>query len=474
MTKTASENESISASVRSLFDSSAALVTVKGVFLLVFLTGIAVASVATGEAMEGVLPGAFLAVLLGVAVVYEDIRNDRVDAVGVVAIVLATVYTGLEYIGVTQGMWFPLVAAFFLLTTAGAVAWRNVEEDEETAAFVDNIDIVGLHGGILLVVYSILFAGASLEFIRSPFLPVVLLFFVLSLLGTTVAYAARSPPVEVASDELHHKLVSVVRGLGDIEDDEDRETLGQHVRSVAGSLSGIEVPSRVRLSDGRVPVVLPVSDEAVYEAHDVDDLLSELRERSLTGYAVHDDGNVLLAKEGEPVAYYVSPKDEFGTNSNVLPYGYFGDARVFTDSYAFVDSVESVLPLEGEGKAQKPSADDPTEGIEDQGDIESVLESGGVEVPDEEEVEAEAEAIAEEKDAEDIFSKPVEETEGEVVSDEVDKIGDEEETEEETERDEETDDSEEKEDESEKESDSLFEDETDISEKLDDAGDVFD
>lgn len=462
------------ASARSLFDSVATLVTVKGIVLLVFLTGIAVASVATGESMEGVIPGALLAAFLVIAVVYDDLRNDRLDAVGVVSVVLATVYTGLEYIGVTQGMWFPLVAAFFLLTTAGAVAWRGVEEDEETAAFVDNIDIVGLHGGVLLVVYSILFAGASLEFILSPFLPVVLLFFVLSLLGTTVAYAARSPPVEVASDELHHKLVSVVRGLGDIEDNEDRETLGQHVRSVAGSLSGIEVPSRVETSDGRVPVVLPVSDEAVYESHDVDDLLSELRERSLTGYAVHDDGNVLLAKEGEPVAYYVSPKDEFGTNSNVLPYGYFGDARVFTDSYAFVDSVESVLPLEGDGKSQKASADDTMEGPEDQGGIDSVLESGGVEVPDEKEVEAEAEAIAEEKDAEDIFSEPPEGTEGEEASDGVDRIGDEEETEEETEREQETDEAEEKEDASEKESDPLFEDETDISEKLDDAGDAFD
>ena len=468
MTDTASEGEGFSASVRSIFDSTAALVTVKGVFLLVFLTGIAVASVVTGESMEGVLPGAFLAVLLGGAVVYEDVRNDRVDAVGVVAIVLATVYTGLEYIGVAQGMWFPVAAAAVLLTTAGAVAWRNLEEDEQTASLVDNIDIVGLHGGILLILYSILLAGASIEFIRSPFLPVVLLFFVLSLLGTTVAYAARSPPVEVASDELHHKLVSVVRGLGDIEDDEDRENLGQHVRSVAGSLSGVGVPSRVETSDGRVPVVLPVSGEAAYETHDLDDLLSELRERGLTGYAVHEDGNVLLAKEGEVVAYYVSPKDEFGTNPNVLPYGYFGDARVFTDSYAFVDSVESVLPLGG--KAQKSSAGDAAEGAQDQGGIDPVLESGGVEMPDEEEVEAEAEAIAEEKDAEDIFSEPLEGTEGEEAGDGVD----EREAEEETEREEEKDERTEKEDASEEDSGSLFEDDTDINEKLDDAGDVFD
>lgn len=462
VTKKMAEHDGTAGSTPSFFDSVAALVTVKGVVLLLFLTVIAVASVATGEAVQGVLPGAALASLLVIAVIYEDIRNDHVDVVGVVTIVLATVYTGFEYIEVTQGMWFPLAAAFLLLATAGGVAWTKTEEDDP-GVFVENLDVVGLHGGVLFVLYALIYLGASTadapmdEILFSPILPVVLLFFVLSLLGTTVAYAARSPPIEVATNELHHKLVSVVRGLAEVEDDETREDLGQHVRSVAGSLSGVDVPSRVEVSDGEVPVVLPVSGQPVYEPHDVDDLLSELRERSLTGYAVHEDGNVLLAKEGKPVAYYVSPKDEFGTNPDVLPYGYFGDARVFTASYAFVDSVESVLPLGRSVEADEEAAGEESGAVEDaKEEVESVL--GTDELPDEEEVEAEAEAIAEEKDAEEIFSESVEEEE--TVEEEGAEV-EEDETEEETE------------DTEERKSESAFESDTDINEKLDDAGDMF-
>ena len=423
MTKTIDDEDSGSA--RAFFESTADLVTAKGVVLLLFLTGITVGSIAAGEALEGVLFGASLAALLLVAVVYEDVQNDTIDAVGVVAVVLSVAYTGLEYIGVEEGLWFPLASAFLLLTTAGIVAWRRAEDDAAPAEFVDELDIVGLHGGIMFVLYALLYVGAPPAFLTSPFVPALFLFFVVSLLGTTITYATRSSSVDVDADELHHRLVSVVRGLDEIEDVESREKLGQHVRSVAQALSGVQVPSRVEVSDGRVPVVLPTSGNPVYESRDVDNLLKKLKENGLTGYAVHEDGNVLLVKNGKPAVYYVAPKDKFGTSTNALPYGYFSEAKVYTSAYAFVDSVESVLPT---------------------GETEEAVERTGKD---------------EEEDEESVFSETKENEDGESDDEKGEK------TEKEVSHRNESDDDEQK-------TEPAFEDDVDINKKIDDAGDMFD
>jgi len=458
--QTVSDRDDTAGSARSLFDSTADLVTAKSVVALVFLTFITAASVATGSAVEGVIPGAILAALLVCAVVYEDVRNETIDFVGVVAVVIATAYTILEYIRITrQGLWFPLVAAFLLLATSGAVAWRA--DTDSPAEFVEKIDVVGLHGGILFLLYSILYMGISTAeastnaFLFSPVLPAVLLFFTLSLLGTTVAYAARSSTFDVDSNELHHKLVSVVRGLAEIDDAEDRESLGQHVRPVAQALTGTQVPTCVGISGGRVPVVLPVSGEPVFEAEDLDDLLRETRELGLTGYAI-SDGSTILFKNGETAVYYIEPKDQFGTNPDVLPYGYFGDACVYASPYSFVDAVEEVLTRDESEKAEDLKEEVGT--AEDGQDSEAVLSSGEPSVPDEDEIEAEAEKIAKEKGVEDMFSEPGDDEE--VAAEEGDEVS-------EVEREEST-------GEEDEEETTTFEDETDISKKIDDTSDLFD
>ena len=457
MTQTVSERDDTAGSARSLFDSTADLITAKGVVLLVFLTGITATSIVTREAVEGVLPGAVLAASLVIAVIYEDLRNETIDVVGIVGVALATVYTGMEYIRVTrQGLWFPLTAAFLLLATSGIVAWRA--DTDNAAEFVEKLDVVGLHGGILFVLYSLLFVGISTaeastdEFLLSPVLPAVLLFFALSLLGTTVVYAARSSTVNVASNELHHRLVSVVRGLTEIDDEEDRESLGQHVRSVAQALTGVRLPTRVGISDGRVPVVLPVSEEPVFKAEDLDALLSGTDEKDITGYAVSDDGSAILFKNGETAVYYIAPKDQFGTNPDVLPYGYFGDARVYASPYSFVDSVEAVLTKTTAGETEEISQEAVGTTEESREDTDKAYDShDGNVVPDE--IEAEAEEIAEEKGVEDMFSDEEAAAEdGDEISEEADDEGDE----------------------TENETETTFDNETDINKKLDDTGDLFD
>jgi hypothetical protein len=343
---------------RSFLGSVADLITVKGVVLILYLSVITGVSVVAGRAAHGFLTGGALVLLLVAATVFEYVRYDRLDYVGVASVCIAVAYTVLEYVGTLQNLWFPVAAAVTLLATSGYQAWRDDVAD--AAEFVEHLDIVGLHGGVLLLLYSLLLAGAPLEFIYAPVFPAVLLFFAVSLLVTTIAYATRSP--SVASDELHHRLVSVVRGLDEI-DDENREKLGEHVRAVAQALTGVAVPSRVTLDDGPVPVVLPATGPPVYEADDADDLMRRVEGSGLTGYAVDGD-DVMLVKNGTPTLYYLSEEDRFG-HAELLPDGRFEGANLYADAYVFVDAIESVVPEPGRSVDGEDWAEDAVERVED-------------------------------------------------------------------------------------------------------------
>ena len=358
-------------SSRSFLGSIADLITVKGVVLILYLSVITGISVVAGRAAHGFVAGMGLTALLAAAVVFEYVRYDRLDHVGVASVVIAATYSGLEYADVLQNLWFPVSAALLLLVTSGYRAWRDDVDD--AAEFVEHLDIVGLHGGVLLLLYSLLLAGAPLEFIYAPVFPAVLLFFAVSLLVTTIAYATRSP--SVASDELHHRLVSVVRGLEDV-DEKDRERLGEHVRAVAQALTGVAVPSRVAVEGGPVPVVLPAADPPVYEADGVEDLLRHVEETEATGYAV-DDGDVMLVKKGTPTRYYLAEEDRFG-HSEVLPDGRFENARLYPAAYVFVDAVESVVPEPGRSVEGDEWAEDAVERVEDvQESVDTLLADEG-------------------------------------------------------------------------------------------------
>jgi hypothetical protein len=356
---------------RSFLASVADLITVKGVVLILYLSVITGVSVVVGRAAHGFLPAVGLTVLLAGAVAFDHLHYGRLDYVGVSSVVVAGAYTGLEYAGVLQNLWFPFSASVLLLFTSGYQAWRD--DLNGAAEFVEYLDVVGLHGGVLLLLYSLLLAGAPLEFIYAPVFPAVLLFFAVSLLVTTIAYATRSP--SITSDELHHRLVSVVRGLEDIEEDEDRQKLAEHVRAVAQALSGVAVPSRIEVEDGAVPVVLPATLPPVYEADGVEDLTRRVRETGVTGYAV-DDGDVMLVKNGTPTRYYLDEEDRFG-HPDVLPDGRFEEPRLYPAAYVFVDAVESVVPEPGKPAEGERWAQDAVERVEDvQEDVDTLLNGG--------------------------------------------------------------------------------------------------
>lgn len=427
-TKTSGGTQGTLPDIRDFLSSLTRLLTVKGVVLLLslsFITGISV--VAGVRVVEGPLPGLVLTVLLLGAVMTESAKYEKKDYVGIVAVAAAAVYTALEFVGIFQYAWFPVTVAVFLI---GASAFTSVKREPETAAeFVENLDIVGLHGGILLLIYSLLLWGGQLSFIYAPVFPAVLLVFVLALLVTTIAYATRSTELGMQPDELHHRLVSVVESLRGVEG-EDRERLGEHVRAVADALTGFPIPTEISISEGSIPVVLPDTDPVVYNTKNIYALRGRLNSARFTGYAVDEEGNILLAKNGTPAKYYVASKDEYVADADELPAGAFSNARVYTAAYAFIDSVISITPKpdfskEEEVEASKEVVEEEVDKEEDEGwasqavgrvtdvreNMDSLLVDGEEIIPGEEDLESEAEAIAEEKGEEEIFEEDGEEDE---------------------------------------------------------------
>lgn len=354
------------ATPRSFVDSILDLLTAKGVILILYLSVLTGISVVSGTAVHGFVPGVVLTVTLVAGTVFEYKRRSRVDSVAVVTVVATAAYTALEYIDILQEVWFPVAVSVSLLATAGYESWR--EGFENTAEFVENLDIVGLHGGVLLLLYAILLAGAPLDFIYAPVFPAVLLFFAVSLVVTTVAYATRSPSVE--SDELHHKLVSVVSGLEGINESEERQELARHVLAVAQALTGVKLPSRVSVNGGYVPVVLPVSGTPYRSEGGLSTLSQKLEEAGITGYAV-DDGDVLLVKSGTPTLCYLSDEDEYRVPQD-LSDDRFSDAVIYSAPFSFIDSVESLV------QAPEATEDETASGEMDTEQAETEAETGRV------------------------------------------------------------------------------------------------
>jgi len=289
-------------------------------------------------------------------------------------------------VGVLQYLWFPVASAVLLLAAAGYRSWT--EGVSTPAEFVEHLDIVGLYGGILLLVYSLILWGGQLTFIYSRLFPAILLMFVVSLLVTTLAYATRSTGLGMPSEELHRRLVSVVRGLDDIEDDEDRERLGSHVLAVAQALTGFRIPSRVTVSEGPVPVVLPDTEPMETQPRDVWSLLGRLKGRRFTGYVVDENGNVILFRDGSLRKFYLADEGEYVTDKERLgDVDGFGEVLVYTAPYGFIDSVDSITPG---GRTSEEWAEEAVDRVEDLQDMGSLIVDGEDVMPDAAEAAAEA------------------------------------------------------------------------------------
>lgn len=337
----------------------------KAVVLVGFLFAVTVTSAVYGvRAVEGLYAGAALAAVLAVALVFERLLlRDRTDVVGFVVLAVVIGYTAVEYTGQRQNLWFPAAAAGLLAVTMAVEAYRWLD-DPDVLEFFNEIDIVGLYGVILLIVYSLLLVGGQLDFIYSPYFPAVLFVFVATVLVSSVSYLTGGQEMP-GRGELHERLISVVRGLDDI-GYEDRQPLVDHVRAVANAINGVQVPTRVGDDEGSVPVVLPVDrpQEKVYPR--LESTVEHLNHRRFTGYLVTEAGDVVLFKNGRPCKYYLREDDVFGSPDTVgdLPGIELGEAYAFHAPYSLVDSVEAVTPAETR-EGRQPLRETPVETVEE-------------------------------------------------------------------------------------------------------------
>ncbi|MDY6780017.1 MAG: hypothetical protein SV760_05640, partial [Halobacteria archaeon] len=177
----------------------------KGIILVSYLVLVTLVSSVWGtRSLEGVLPGAVLVIALSAGLAFEKNSLDRdTDVLGVTIVGIAIVYTFLEALGIRQGLLFPLVSAGVLLGTVAYDSSRKRSTD--LIEFLGSVDLVGLYGSILLVVYSLLYVGGQLSFIYSPYFPGFILAFVATVLSTSVGYMSRASKssTQISPGELH-------------------------------------------------------------------------------------------------------------------------------------------------------------------------------------------------------------------------------------------------------------------------------
>ena len=220
----------------------------KGVILVLYLVAITAGAATAGMGVvEGVLPGALLVALLAAGILVEvSVLERSIDHVGVLMMGIGLAYAVTEYLGVAQGLWFPAAASGVLLASVVVDAVRHGAADGfDVVETLGSIDIVGLYTGILLAVYALLYSGDQLAFLQTPYFPAFALAFAVSILLTSTAYISRAAAKAEDPGKLHRRLVSVIGSLDDVEDDEEKREIAQHVRAVAGALNGVEIPCKV-------------------------------------------------------------------------------------------------------------------------------------------------------------------------------------------------------------------------------------
>lgn len=329
---------------------------VKGIVLVLYLVAVTAAGSMYGVSfVEGVLPGGLLVALLALGLLTEvSLLRRPIDHIGVLVMVIALAYTAIEYLAVyegvlvKQGVWFPMAAAAVLLGAVTVDAVRNRSGPGfDVVDMMGNVDIVGLYGGMLLIVYGLLVQGGQIDFLYTPYFPAFALAFAVSILLTSAAYISRAAAEADDGGQLHRRLVSVIGSLTDVEDDEEKREIAQHVRAVAGALNGIEIPSEVEDDEGRVPLVLPVShNQIAFRSSSLDDALDRAAEAEMVGFVADVDQNVIFVAGGEPVRFYHQATERYDDEIGRLreTAAFKDDVRGYMAGSALVDDVLDVTP----------------------------------------------------------------------------------------------------------------------------------
>ncbi|MCX2817928.1 hypothetical protein EGH25_00955 [Haladaptatus sp. F3-133] len=311
---------------------------------------------------------------------------ERVDAVGVVFVLLALGYTVLSVWGIPVDWRATVVAAGVVL---GAVVYDYVAGDDEGDHL--SVDVVGFAVAEVLVLRAVVTGTGWVGFADSATFGAIA-FLVYG--GTVAAFAGheavtREVVVSRTDDEIHRTLFGVLGNVRTVEDGTTRTKMASEMRRAAGSLDGVELPSVVEDDDGAVPVVASTRqpDGRLFTT-DADEVLQTAADEGFTGYVVYGN-DVLIFRNGGLSKFYVD--GEYGYDAGELS-DRVTEATFHSLDHSTLNELDEVTPNEERGAAvvtdeeKKESAEDEdtaeTSETEDEGT--NKLEIGGEEIDMEE------------------------------------------------------------------------------------------
>jgi hypothetical protein len=283
---------------------------------------------------------------------------ERVDAVGVVFVLLALGYTVLSVWGIPVDWRATVVAAGVVL---GAVVYDYVAGDDEGDHL--SVDVVGFAVAEVLVLRAVVTGTGWLEFADSATFGAIA-FLVYG--GTVAAFAGheavtREVVVSRTDDEIHRTLFGVLGNVRTVEDGTTRTKMAAEMRRAAGSLDGVELPSVVEDDEGAVPVVASTRqpDGRLFTT-DADEVLQTAADEGFTGYVVYGN-DVLIFRNGGLSKFYVD--GEYGYDARELS-DRVTEATFHSLDHSTLNELDEVTPNEERGAAvvtdeeEKESAED--------------------------------------------------------------------------------------------------------------------
>lgn len=283
---------------------------------------------------------------------------ERVDAVGVVFVLLALGYTVLSVWGIPVDWRATVVAAGVVL---GAVVYDYVAGDDEGDHL--SVDVVGFAVAEVLVLRAVVTGTGWVGFADSATFGAIA-FLVYG--GTVAAFAGheavtREVVVSRTDDEIHRTLFGVLGNVRTVEDGTTRTKMAAEMRRAAGSLDGVELPSVVEDDEGAVPVVASTRqpDGRLFTT-DADEVLQTAADEGFTGYVVYGN-DVLIFRNGGLSKFYVD--GEYGYDARELS-DRVTEATFHSLDHSTLNELDEVTPNEERGAAvvtdeeEKESAED--------------------------------------------------------------------------------------------------------------------
>lgn len=328
--------------------------------LLVLLGATALRSALPGFTRWGIASYAVAAVVLGGLLWTRTapLMGGRTDVVGLSIAGVAAVAGLMRATGLPEPWWSYGALGSVVLAATVLDYWLPGERSltdgwqkrDLRVPEILKVDLTGMVVVESLLIYGILLGAGWEGFATSPYLGGILFYFGASVFAIAAGYSAlsRESARRDRDYELHEFLLETLIDLQGVDDDTLQRDLAGNLRTVADRLDGAALPSIVNDGDGPVPLVLPTREPVkLYRGRSVGGLVAALAAEDLTGYAVTDDGDVYLARNGELVKCYAD-----GTWSQELDDRNASAERalLYATSHGLLNLVDTVTPPDyGEG-----------------------------------------------------------------------------------------------------------------------------